>query len=205
MGTGFEHREYIGTILPPFDLERKRQTKNGWYIDFTIETASGVLPCRAFEEVVEAAAAAFEAGKKVALFGYLHGEQLRVKSARSPEKPATKKHIAFNGETPADVQKRLDDTRKSMERKGFVGVTDRGQLKWYPQSYCLQLDGKWTLKIEWLMDRLGTKYVADKLRAERFVQLEKDKVALARGFERLYLQIIDEMVKEAAACEQLDF
>lgn len=202
----YQHKEFIGTILPPFDLERKRQTKGGWFVDFSLESANGkVIPCRVFQEVFEAAGDVIKAGSKVALFGYLAGEQLRVKVARTPDAPAVKK---YQPQTPSAKEEARADFAarvKYMARLGSVPVEERGAIQWYPLAYTMKVDGKRVLKVEFAMSRLGPKYVTDKLRAKQFISVGESKIVMSGNLKHRYLEILEELVKEARDVDATEF
>ena len=202
----YQAKEYFGTILPPFNPERKRECKNGYYLDFILESNEGaVMPCRVFQEVFEAAESIIQAGKKVALFGYMSGGQLRVKVARDPEKPAVTKHLAFNGQTTEDARQEFRARVAAMAKRGIVPVEERQGIGWYPHAYTVREGGKYKLKVEWVIEKLGAKHVTEKLRAGRFVQLNNGNAKIAGNFERLYLEMLDELVEEAKELDALEF
>jgi hypothetical protein len=202
----YQSKEYHGTILPPFDPERRRESKNGWYLDFIIESTEGsVIPCRVFQEVYEAASNVLAAGRKVALFGYLSGGQLRVKVARDPEKPAVTKHLAFNGQNSDEVKKEFQARVKEMAKRGIVPVQEKAGVGWYPLSYTVKDKGAYKLKVEWAIERLGAKHVCEKLRAASFVELNGGKARVAGNFQRLYLEMLDGLVAEAKELDALEF
>lgn len=202
----FEHREYIGTIIPPFDGGNRRETKNGWFVDFTIEQTGGkIIPCRVFQEVYEAANAIWEAGKKVALFGYLHGDQLRVKVARAWEKPAIQKHLAYNGETLAEARQAFEQRKKEMAKRGVVPVREETGIGWYPEVYTIKDGKRRKLKIDYVMERLGGPYVTFKLRAEKFVEMTTGKPRIGKLVQAHYLKLLDQLVEEAQASDAAEF
>jgi len=201
----YEHREYIGTIAAPFNLSAKRQTKNGWYLDFAIEVGGKVMPCRVFEEVFESATEVWEVGKKVALFGYLAGEQLRVKVAREVTKPATQKHIAYNGETLDEARDAMRERAVMMRQKGFEPVRDGNALRWLPKEYTLPVNGRTLSKLEFAIEKLGAPYVAHKLRPQHFVTLTSGSASFASQFRSRYLTLLDTLVAEAVKIDAEQF
>jgi hypothetical protein len=203
--SSYQSKEYHGTILPPFDPERRRESKNGWYLDFVIEGNEGILPCRVFQEVYEAANGVLAAGKKVALFGYLSGGQLRVKVARDPEKIAVTKHLAYNGQSKEDARQEFRARVVDMAKRGVVPVEEKTGIGWYPLSYTIKDGGKRKLKVEYAIEKLGSKHVSEKLRAGRFVELNRGNARIAGNFETLYLEMLDKLVEEARELDALEF
>lgn len=201
----FHSKEYHGTVLPPFDPERRRECKNGWYLDFVLESKDGILPCRVFQEVFEAADGVIAAGKKVALFGYVSGGQLRVKIARDPEKAAVTKALAFNGQTKDEARKEFRARVVEMAKKGIVPVEEKTGVGWYPLAYTLKENGKHKLKVEYAIEKLGAKHVCERLRANRFVQLNHGSARIAGKFESLYLEALNKLVDEAKELDALEF
>lgn len=202
----YQSKEYHGTILPPFNPERRRESKNGWYLDFMLESDDGeVLPCRVFQEVYEAASSVIAAGKKIALFGYISGGQLRVKLARDPAKPAVNKHLAYNGVSTEDAQKEFRARVVEMAKRGVVPVAEKTGIGWYPLAYTVKDGGKYKLKVEWCIEKLGEDLVAEKLRASRFVQLNGGSARVAGKFQDLYLEMLDKLVDEAKGLDALEF
>lgn len=202
----YQNKEVIGTILPPFDAERRRQSKNGWFLDFIVESSDGkVVPCRVFQEVAEAAGEVLAAGKKVALFGYLNGEQLRVRVARDPEKPAIAKHVAFNGQTKEEVQKEFDERVRYMAKRGIVPVKEKSGIAWVHHSYTIRDGKERKLKLEFAMERLGAKYVFQRLRSKEFVVVGRAGVAMAAGLKARYMQVLEELVQEAQGIDEVGF
>lgn len=203
--SNYQAKEYHGTVLPPFDPERRRESKNGWYLDFILESTEGILPCRVFQEVFEAANGVIAAGKKVALFGYISSGQLRVKVARDPEKPAVKKHIAYNGQSSEDAKKEFRARVAEMAKRGIVPVEEKTGIGWYPLSYTIKENGRHRLKVEWCIEKLGAKHVSERLRAGRFVELNRGNARIAGNFETLYLKMLNKLVDEATELDALEF
>jgi len=202
----YQSKEYHGTILPPFNPERRRESKNGWYLDFMLESDDGeILPCRVFQEVYEAASSVIAAGKKIALFGYISGGQLRVKLARDPAKPAVNKHLAYNGVSTEDAQKEFRARVAEMAKRGVVPVAETTGIGWYPLAYTVNDGGKYRLKVEWCIEKLGAKHVSEKLRGGRFVQLNQGNARISGNFESLYLEMLDKLVDEAKGLDALEF
>jgi hypothetical protein len=201
----YQSKEYHGTVLPPFDPERRRESKNGWYLDFVLESKDGILPCRIFQEVFEAANGVLAAGKKVALFGYISGGQLRVKVARDPEKAAVTKALAYNGQTKDEARQEFRARVAEMAKRGIVPVEEKAGIGWYPLSYTIKEGRRYKLKVEFAIEKLGAKHVCDKLRAQRFVQFNQGSARIAGNFESLYLELLNTLVEEAKELDALEF
>ncbi|NCX94454.1 MAG: hypothetical protein EBX40_07240, partial [Gammaproteobacteria bacterium] len=163
------------------------------------------LPCRVFQEVYEAANGVLAAGKKVALFGYLSGGQLRVKVARDPEKVAVTKHLAYNGQSKEEARQEFRARVVDMAKRGVVPVEEKTGIGWYPLSYTIKDGGKRKLKVEYAIEKLGSKHVSEKLRAGRFVELNRGNARIAGNFEKLYLEMLDKLVEEAKELDALEF
>lgn len=203
--SAYQAKEYHGTVLPPFDPERRRESKNGWYLDFVLESKDGILPCRIFQEVFEAAEGVIAAGKKVALFGYISGGQLRVKVARDPDKAAVTKALAYNGQSKDEARQEFKARVAEMAKRGIVPIEEKTGIGWYPLAYTIK-DGKgYKLKVEYAIEKLGAKHVCDKLRAQRFVQLNQGNARISGNFEALYLELLNTLVDEAKELDALEF
>lgn len=201
----YEHRELVGKILEPFDITRKRSTKDGWYYDFQLQTADKVQQCRLWKEVYESAQSVLEAGKKVAIFGQLRGDQLVVRTARPADAPAPKKGEQVCPVSPELRLQELKEKIRANAAKGIVAVREGPALRWYPEKYTVKDGRRRKLKIDFAMEKLGAAYVAHKMRAERFIALEKDKVRLSRGFEHFYMELLDGLVQEALKADAETF
>lgn len=199
------HKEYIGTIAAPFDVSQKRNTKNGWYLDFGLDVGGKIMPCRVWEEVFDATQQLWEAGKKLAIFGYLAGEQLRVKIAREAEKPALEKHLAFNGQTKEEAHAEVKERIKTMAEKGFDAVWVDGAMRFLPQRDCVRVEGRAHSKLEFAIDRLGAPYVAYKLRSHGFIRIGAGSVTSQAGFSARYREVLDGLVREAQSAEAEPF
>jgi NADPH-dependent 2,4-dienoyl-CoA reductase/sulfur reductase-like enzyme len=92
-----------------------------------------------------------------------------------------------------------------MAKRGVVPVEEKTGIGWYPLSYTIKDGGKRKLKVEYAIEKLGSKHVSEKLRAGRFVELNRGNARIAGNFETLYLEMLDKLVEEARELDALEF
>lgn len=79
---------------------------------------------------------------------------------------------------------------------GYVPVADECGLRWTKEDYCVRHNGRWRLKIDYCMDILGARKVADMIRSEVGVHSVDSLTNKAFPIKK-YKQLLVDMVELA--------
>lgn len=184
------------------DLAPKVAMSGKAYLSFILQTGTTLVPCIAFDDVAELIVDEYKKGQSCTVIGNQKSgdDQLYIQHFRSINIETDRIVRLYGSKDAHDTYH--DNINKDYIKRGYVKTRDSQGTFYAKKERTLKIGEEFQLKIDYIMDILGPKFVSDALKKRLGVNAVDDLLGKELGFKERYAILLDGLVKRAHETEE---